>query len=187
MPKIIGQSLEEHREQTRRRVFEALTALLAERSFDAVTMADLAAEAGIGRTAIYNHFRDKDAVVVEFASSETSRYLDSLAEALSAASGPVEAMRIYLREHLVSSEQFHFGFGPELYAMLSPASRAEIREHVVAVESVLRTIIEDGRAQGLFTVDDVAATMSLVHACLQPRHVAPLHVESFVMRALGAG
>src|SRR4051812_20858985 len=116
MPKIIGGSLEQHRQQTRRLVFDALTSLLAERSFDAITMADLAAVAGIGRTAIYNHFTDKDAVVVAFASAETDRYLDRLATALAAATDPADAMRIYVRAHLDSSEEFHFGFGPELYA-----------------------------------------------------------------------
>ena len=186
MPKIIGGSLEQHREQTRRRVFEALTSLLAERSFEAVTMADLAAEAGIGRTAIYNHFADKDAVVVAFASEETDRYLARLADALEPATDPADAMRIYVAEHLSSSEEFHFGFGPELYAMLSRESLAEIREHVMAVESVLRKIIDEGRGAGQFTVDDVESTMSLVHTVLQNRRVTTEAVQNFVLRALGA-
>lgn len=184
MPKIIGGSLEQHREQSRRRIFEALVALLAKQSFEAVTMADLAAEAGIGRTAIYNHFADKDAIVVAFASEETERYIARLEEALAPAGGPAEAMRIYVSEHLSSSEEFHFGFGPELYAMLSRDSLAEIREHVVAVESVLRTILEDGQSQSVFVVDDVAATMALVHQCLQARRVAPEAIEEFILRAL---
>ena len=186
MPKIIGGSLEEHREQTRRLVFEGLTTLLAQRSFDSLTMADLASEAGIGRTAIYNHFADKDAVVVAFASAETNRYLARLHGALDGAVGPADSMRTYLREHLASSEEFHFGFGPELYAMLSRESIAEIREHVMAVESVLRTIIEDGVAEGVFTVEDVTSTMSLVHSALSTRRVTPEAVETFVLRALGA-
>jgi AcrR family transcriptional regulator len=186
MPKIIGGSLEEHREQTRRRVFEALSALLAERSFDALTMADLASEAGMGRTAIYNHFADKDAVVVAFASAETDRYLDRLGTALEHADGPADAMRIYVREHMDSSEEFHFGFGPELYGMLSRESIAEIREHVVAVESVLRRIIDDGVADGVFAVDDITSTMALVHSCLSTRRVTAEAVQAFVLRALGA-
>jgi AcrR family transcriptional regulator len=186
MPKIIGGSLEQHREQTRRRVFEALSSLLAARSFDAVTMAELASEAGIGRTVIYNHFADKDAVVVAFASAETDRYLARLGAALERADGPADAMRIYIREHMDSSEEFHFGFGPELYGMLSPESMAEIREHVVAVESVLRTIIEDGVTAGVFAVEDVTATMALVHSSLSTRRVTSAAVERFVLRALGA-
>ncbi|MCW2840851.1 MAG: TetR family transcriptional regulator [Aeromicrobium sp.] len=186
MPKIIGGSLEEHRERTRRLVFEALSALLARRSFDALTMADLAAEAGIGRTVIYNHFADKDAVVVAFASAETDRYLARLGAALDRATGPADAMRIYVREHLSLSDEFHFGFGPELYGMLSRDSIAEIREHVMAVESVLRTIIDDGIAAGEFTVDDVPSTMALIHSSLSTRRVARAAVEHYVLHALTA-
>lgn len=187
MPKIIGGSLEQHREQTRRRVFDALIVLLADQPFEAITMADLAAAAGVGRTAIYNHFADKDAVVVAFAGAETDRYLARLDTALAGAGGPVEAMRIYIGEHLSSSEYFHVGFGPELYGMLSSASTAEIREHVTAVETVLRRIIGDGVDAGVFAVKDVTATMALVHSCLSTRRVGAAAVESFVLNALTAG
>ena len=95
-------------------------------------------------------------------------------------------MRTYIHEHVSSSDEFHFGFGPELYAMLSRESIAEIREHVVAVESVLRTIIDDGVAAGVFTVEDVTSTMALVHSSLSTRRVTPAAVETYVLRALGA-
>ncbi|MFI5426260.1 hypothetical protein [Aeromicrobium sp. UC242_57] len=68
--------------------------------------------------------------------------------------------------------------------MLSRESLAEIREHVMAVEAVLRSIIEDGQQQGVFEVDDVAPTMALVHQCLGARRVAPEAVENFILRAL---
>ncbi|MBN9374306.1 MAG: TetR family transcriptional regulator, partial [Cellulomonas sp.] len=58
MPKIIGGSLREHREQTRRRLFDALSALMADHGFDTITLADIATTAGVGRTAVYNHFED---------------------------------------------------------------------------------------------------------------------------------
>src|SRR5689334_25264060 len=78
MPRITAASVEEHRELVQQRVFDAFAALMADHSFDAITMAKLAAAAGIGRTAIYHHFADKEAVVVAFASHETNRYLDGL-------------------------------------------------------------------------------------------------------------
>jgi AcrR family transcriptional regulator len=181
----MGGSLEEHRAQMRRLTFNALVSLLAERSFDSLTMAELAAEAGIGRTAIYNHFADKDAVVVAFAGAETKRYLDRLTVALAQAKDPADAIRVYVREHLSSSGELHFGFGPELYAMLSRTSLDEIRDHVMAVETVLRDILDAGREAGVFAIDDVESTMSLVHTVLQNRRVTTAAVEDFVLRALG--
>jgi AcrR family transcriptional regulator len=187
VPRITADSVEEHREQIHRRVFDALAVLLSQRSFDAITMAQLASSAGLGRTAIYHHFPDKEAVVVAFASHETSRYLEGLRGALADVVGPVERFRVYVRFQLEAGQQFHMGLGPQLYGALSRDSALAIRDHVVEVEQVLRDLLHEGVASGDFTVDDEGATMSLVHACLSPRTLPVDVVETFVLRALGAG
>jgi AcrR family transcriptional regulator len=186
VPKISASSVEEHREQVQRRVFEAFATLMAEHSFDAITMAKLAAEAGIGRTAIYHHFADKDAVVVAFASHETSRYIDGLRADLADVADPVERLAIYIRHQLDAGTQFHMGLGPQLYGALSQNTMRAIREHVVAIEDVLRKILADGERSGQFSIEDETATMSLIHACLAPRDLPAPVVERFVLRALGA-
>ena len=168
------------------RVFEAFAELMAERSFDAITMAQIAAAAGLGRTSIYHHFSDKEAVVVAFAGHETSRYLDDLRAALARVDGPAERMGVYVRHQLEAGQQFHMGLGSQLYGVLSPAAGLQIREHVVAVEDVLRDLLAEGVTTGLFVVDDEATTLSLVHACLTPRHLAAPAVTRFLLRALGA-
>jgi AcrR family transcriptional regulator len=186
VPKISAPSVEEHREQVQQRVFEAFATLMASHSFDAITMAKLATEAGIGRTAIYHHFADKEAVVVAFASHETSRYIDALRAQLADVDDPVERLVIYIRHHLDAGEQFHMGLGPQLYSALSHDTMRAIRDHVVAMEDVLRTILADGAAAGELAFDDEAATMSLIHACLAPRNLPSMAIERFVLHALGA-
>lgn len=188
MPKISGDSLSAHREQIRERVFGAFVELVGERSFEAITMAQLAERAGVGRTSIYHHFRDKDAVVVAFATHETNRYLDGLERVLEGAASPSERLRRYLRHHLAEGEQFHLGLGPQVYGLLSDASLREIREHVVAVEAVLRDIITDGLADGEFQLapgTTAADVLPLVHACLNPRSVPADQVVAFVLGGLG--
>ncbi|GAB2885712.1 TetR/AcrR family transcriptional regulator [Nocardioides pacificus] len=185
MPKISGATLADHREQVRRHVFDAFAELMAEHSFEAISMAQIAARAGLGRTAIYHHFPDKEAVVVAFASHETAQYVADLSQALTGSDDPVARLGVYIRHQLRAGEQFHMGLGVQLIGMLSPQARQEIREHVVAVESVLRAIVEAGVASGDFVVDDVDTTMSLVHACLSPRHLPADEIERFVLRGLG--
>lgn len=186
MPKITGGSLEEHRAQTRQAVFDALVRLLDRTSFDAVRMADLAAEAGVGRTAIYNHFRDKDAVIVGFASSETSKYLERLQGVLAGAGSPRDRLRAYVRHHIDTQGEQHFGFGPDIYGQLGAESRLAIRDHVLEIEGVVRAILVDGVASGDFRDVDVDQVMRLVQACLQPRNVEADVVVAFVERALRA-
>ena len=185
MPRILGDSLGEHRVQLRRRVFDAFAELMGEGSFDAITMRGIAERAGIGRTAIYHHFPDKESVLVAFATHETEAYTTELRAALGDADDPVAQLRTYVRHHLAAGEKFHMGLGPALYAVLSPTARLEIRDHVIAVEQVLRDILERGRANGDFAYDDIDATLSLIHACLSPRHLPPAAIEEFVLRAVG--
>lgn len=187
MPKINAETVAEHRAGVRQRVYDAFATLMSERSFDAITMAQIAERAEIGRTTIYHHFPDKEAVVVAFASHETERYLGDLRTALDTAADPAERLRVYIRHQLAAGQQFHMGLGMQLVGLLSRDAVQEIREHVVAVEGVLRELLETGVAEGVFDVPDVAATMSLVHACLGPRHVAPEQVERFILRAVAAG
>lgn len=186
MPKIIGGSLEEHRAATRQKVFAALVELLADRPFDAITMADLAARADVGRTSMYNHFKDKEAVVVAFATAETDRYLEQLQGLLVSKSSPTERLETYVRHHVDTSADFHIGLGPELRAILSPESALAMREHVVAVEQVLRQILTDGVEQGEFSIDDIDATVSLLHATLSARHASADTTTRFVLAAVGA-
>ncbi|MFY0408766.1 TetR/AcrR family transcriptional regulator [Solicola sp. PLA-1-18] len=196
MPRITGGSLEAHRAQVRERVFEAFAALVAERGYDAVTLADIASRAGVGRTSLYNHFADKESVVVAFATKETRRYVAELEAALLVATSSTEALRIYVRQHVALSDRFHLGLGPELYALLSRPALTTIREHVVVVERVLRRILAEGVASGELVQQDLTTSVALVHACLQGRSVpaeagpdrdaAVTATEEFVLRAVGA-
>lgn len=186
MPRISGDSLQQHREQLQQRVFEAFAELMAERSFDAISMAAIAERAEVGRTSIYHHFPDKESVVVAFASHETEQYLERLLSSLTEADEPSARLRLYIKHQVAESERFHMGLGPQLYGFLGQESRQAIREHVVAVENVLQAILDAGIESGEFQIEDVPGTMSLIHACLSPRHLPASTVEAFVLRAVGA-
>ena len=196
MPKIIGQSLEEHREQTRVRIFKALGVLMEEKPFESITFAQIASAAGVGRTALYNHFADKETLVLEYAMHETSGYVEQLRECMSQATDPVSSLQLYVRTQLDLRRSFHFAPGPELRSVLSPEAVMKMREHVILIEQLLRDILEKGKAQGVFVPDlDIDATMPLISACLIGRHVPEedgpareraIHsTVSFILRAVG--
>ena len=195
MPKIIGGSLAEHRTQTRARLFAAMATLMAERGFDAITFADVAAGAGVGRTAAYNHFPDKEALLLGFITHETERYVETLERALAGVEDPVEQLRTYVRQQAQLGRVFHLAHGPDLRAVLSPGTQARLREHVVGVEGILRRILTAGIEAGALPEQDLDTTMPLVHACLSGRGVpdgGPAReraidaTETFVLRAVGA-
>ncbi|MGC5165777.1 TetR/AcrR family transcriptional regulator [Luteimicrobium sp. DT211] len=195
MPKIIGGSLHEHRAQTRQKLFTALSALMADRGFDTITLAEIAAAAGVGRTAVYNHFPDKEAMLLGFITHETEQYVHTLERALADVDDPVEKLRTYVRQQARLTRVFHLAPGPDLRTILSRPAQHRLREHAVLVETILRRILEDGVEAGELPPQDVEVTVGLVNACLSGRLIPESSperercieaTESFVLRAVGA-
>ena len=196
MPKIIGGSLHEHREQTRLKLFGALSRLMGERGFDAITLADIAQAAGVGRTAVYNHFADKESMLVGFIMHETSQYVAALEAEIAGVDDPTDQLRAYVRAQCVLKRDYHLAPGPDLRSVLSRSTQQRVREHVVMVEAMLRRILAAGIESGEFPEQDLGTTVSLVNACLSSRALpedGPARdraIEStvlFVLRAVGAG
>ena len=75
------------------------------------------------------------------------------------------------------------GLGPQLYGVLGPDSRMAIRQHVVAVEDVLRSILEAGIADDAFTIEDVDGDD--VPDPRVPEPAAPPAADDRVVRAAG--
>lgn len=195
MPKIIGGSLHEHRAQTRQKLFTALSTLMTDRGFDTITLAEIASAAGVGRTAVYNHFPDKEAMLLGFITHETEQYVHTLERALADVDDPVEKLRTYVRQQARLSGVFHLAPGPDLRTILSKQAQHRLREHVVLVETILRRILEEGVEAREFPPQDVEVTVGLVNACLSGRLIPESSpererciaaTEAFVLRAVGA-
>src|SRR5690625_4127335 len=166
MPKIDAGSLSEHRAQVRARLFSALSRLMHERGFEAITMADIAAEAGMGRTAVYNHFADKEMLLLAFVNQETQRYVEELQAALHGITDPVEQLRRYVRKQARLTSVYHLRPSAEYRSILSKSALSRMREHAEVVSAILRKIIEDGIAMGEFPPQDVDSVLNLVNASI---------------------
>lgn len=188
MPKIIGASLEEHRERTREKVFTALGQMLETQEFDEITFSGIAAAAGVGRTAMYNHFPDKDTLLVEYAIHETSGYITELEASIEPAATPREAVLQYVRTQLELTVSLHMPTSISRH-QLTEETAAKMREHVVMIDRVLRRILEDGVARGEFDSDlDIDTSIRVINALVigKKLHDAPREsLERFVLRGLG--
>ncbi|MFV0254056.1 MAG: TetR/AcrR family transcriptional regulator [Beutenbergiaceae bacterium] len=195
MPKIIGSTLVEHREHVRDRLFAALARLLETTGFDSLTMSDIAAEANLGRTSVYNHFADKECLLIGFIENETRGFLTELRAAIARETDPEQRLRAYVRRQIQLKSSYHLAPGPDLRSVVSRDTAKRLREHVREVEQLLRQILEDGIHTGRLPAQDVDVVVPLVHACLTGRDIpadpaaqerAIAATERFVLRAVGA-
>ncbi|HEY6533011.1 MAG TPA: TetR/AcrR family transcriptional regulator [Acidimicrobiales bacterium] len=195
MPKVIGGSIDAHRRLIRQRIFDAFAGLLRQRGYDAITLADVAAKAGMSRTTMYNYFPDKDALVVAFADEEAARHVSELRQRLGEIENPVDRLRAFIAEQLRFVSSHQLPPGRALKVALSGTAYARVLEHVGAVEQLLRDLLHEGVDQGYFPIDDVEATIPLVSACLDrggpdDERESDLDdtievTDTFVLRALG--
>lgn len=166
MPKVIGGSVAGHREQVRERVFTALRAQLYDGGFDTVTLAGVAAAAGVGRSAMYNHFPDRQALLVAFVEAEAAHYVEDLDRALAGAGTPAARLAVFARTQLRRLAGFHLPPGQALAGVLDRHAYRRIAAHADPIGERLVAILRAGAADGSMSDDDPALLAAMVSAAL---------------------
>jgi AcrR family transcriptional regulator len=82
------------------RILVAAASLGARHGFDAISMADIGAEAGIVGSGVYRHFGSKTAILVAMADRVMDRLLRREAEIVAAAGDAREALSLLVRDHI---------------------------------------------------------------------------------------
>ena len=87
MPRIRAESIEAHKLKTRREILSATHTLLEEIGSADISLGEVAHEAGIGRTTLYEYFRDKDDLIASLVEEELPGVIDDLIADLDGAEG----------------------------------------------------------------------------------------------------
>lgn len=194
MPKIIGDSLADHRSMTRARLFEALGQLMSEHTFDSITMSQIASHAGVGRTAVYNHFADKETLLLAFMHHASRQFSQVLRETLEGHNDPVDQIRIYLRAHMELKDRYHLTAPSGLNTQISQENAPHLRDHVDLISDIMLNILRNAMTNGAIPMQNPYALVGLVHAALggvtlpadsKERDRAIRITEVFVLRGLG--
>ncbi|MEO3790308.1 TetR/AcrR family transcriptional regulator [Nonomuraea sp. B10E15] len=197
MPRISAATIGEHRAQTRDRILQAVSRLSREQGIDAISMTDVAGEAGITRTVLYNYFPDKTALLLAFTERVTRYFIDSYERELPADASPADRLRAFVRLQLAGLLAHPHPGAADLSAALGPDAYQRLAEHVAPMQRVLVEILDSGQASGDFQVIDVPATARMVLAVIGAERVPLISgdvtveaaaelVSAFVLRALGS-
>src|SRR5216110_22860 len=82
------------------RILVAAAALGARRGFDAISMADIGAEAGIVGSGVYRHFDSKTAILVAMADRVMDRLMSRSAEIIAAGLDEGQSLTLLVRDHI---------------------------------------------------------------------------------------
>ncbi|GAA3206344.1 TetR/AcrR family transcriptional regulator [Nonomuraea helvata] len=197
MPRISAATIGEHRAQTRDRILQALSRLSRMHGIDAISMTDVAGEAGITRTVLYNYFPDKAALLLAFTERVTQYFIDSYERELPESASPADRLRAFVRLQLAGLLAHPHPGAADLGAALGPDAFQQLAEHVAPMQRVLVDILDSGVESGDFRVLEVGATARMVLAVIGAERVPLISgdvtvdraaelVSEFVLRALRA-
>ena len=86
--------------ERKERILVAAAALGARRGFDAISMADIGAEAGIVGSGVYRHFDSKTAILVAMADRVMDRLMARSAEIIAAGLDERASLTLLVRDHI---------------------------------------------------------------------------------------
>ena len=167
MPKLWNATIETHRAAVRDAILDATLVLVAERGLRGVTMAEVAARAGIGRATLYKYFTDAEAVLRAWHERQIGGHLAELATIAEAPSEPAARLAAVLTRYAQLAQAGRGAHDAELAAVLHRDER------VAAARHRLRRLIADLIGQ--------AAAAGAVR-----NDVAPDELAAYALHALGA-
>lgn len=198
MPVVKTNVLAERRRDRLQRIYQAFEELIAERGYAAVTLTDVAEQAGLARTSIYKYFDTKDSLLLGFTGRELDSYHSQLRVDLARADDPIDQLDIFVGGQITYFATHHAPSGPALRAILPGDVYTRLQHHAVILEETLRAILDQAASEQMIErqVADDPNILRLIQSCLAATAGRPLNTrdlkalitttQTFVRRAIGA-
>ncbi|MEM7289419.1 MAG: TetR/AcrR family transcriptional regulator [Pseudomonadota bacterium] len=150
--------------ETAKRALKAALSLFAHHGYAAVSMRQIASECGIQAGALYNHFPTKQSILHGLMAGHLEDLLVDL-NAAALPNNPAAALEAFIRFHI----RYHIDRPEEVFIAYMELRNLEIEPYREVMqlrqkyERVLRGILRDGAADGVFRIEDVPVTaMSII-------------------------
>jgi AcrR family transcriptional regulator len=155
VPKLWTETIDAHRAAVRDAALDAVGKLVAERGLVALTMSQVAEQAGIGRATLYKYFPDADAILTAWHERQIIRHLDQLTAAADPAEPAITRLQAVLRTYArIVAHQMPGHHGSDLAALMHRGGHVDHAQH--RLRGFLEDLIAEAAQAGDLR-DDVAA------------------------------
>ena len=161
LPRRIKRSGPERRDEIAR----AVLAILSEQGAGAIGVAAVASRVGVAPSALYRHYRDKDAIVTDTMERLATGPAANLARARAGADRPLEALGELLARHLDFIRE-NRGFPMLLFSdfvLQDPQRRARALELMAAFRDTVAELLRAGQRRGLVRRDLDVPTATYIY------------------------
>lgn len=156
-------------QKTRAKLVDVARQLFAKKGVEDTTMNDIAVASRKGRRTLYTYFKSKEQVYMAVVESELEMLSDRLKEAAGKTMSPDKKILELIMTHLDTIKMVVYRNGTLRASFFRDIWRVEaVRKHFDQNEIVLfRRILEEGKMQGYFDIDNVDITADILHYCIK--------------------
>jgi AcrR family transcriptional regulator len=156
----LAEAWQEVQPEAARRLLIAAVEAFAARGFHATTTRDIASRAGMSPAGLYVHYRSKEELLHRITLTGHRQTLRLMRAAVSDADRPGDRLQAVVRDLTTWHARHHTTTRVVEYELhsLSGEHHAEILLLRREIDGMVRQILEDGVAQGVFDVPDVPTT-----------------------------
>uniref|UniRef100_UPI0030795B8C TetR/AcrR family transcriptional regulator n=1 Tax=Phocaeicola coprophilus TaxID=387090 RepID=UPI0030795B8C len=156
-------------QKTRAKLVDVARQLFAKKGVEDTTMNDIAVASRKGRRTLYTYFKSKEQIYMAVVESELEMLSDRLTEAAERAMSPDKKILELIMTHLDTIKMVVYRNGTLRASFFRDIWRVEaVRKHFDQTEMVLfRRILEEGKMQGYFDIDNVDITADILHYCIK--------------------
>lgn len=156
-------------QKTRAKLVDVARQLFAKKGVEDTTMNDIAVASRKGRRTLYTYFKSKEQIYMAVVESELEMLSDRLKEAAEKTMSPDKKILELIMTHLDTIKMVVYRNGTLRASFFRDIWRVEaVRKHFDQNEIVLfRRILEEGKMQGYFDIDNVDITADILHYCIK--------------------
>lgn len=156
-------------QKTRAKLVDVARQLFAKKGVEDTTMNDIAVASRKGRRTLYTYFKSKEQIYMAVVESELEMLSDRLKEAAGKTMSPDKKILELIMTHLDTIKMVVYRNGTLRASFFRDIWRVEaVRKHFDQTEIVLfRRILEEGKMQGYFDIDNVDITADILHYCIK--------------------
>jgi len=163
------------------RIAEAALTLIAELGLAGVTMSEVARQAGVARQTLYNHYSDVESIVTSVIEQHEKGGLAQVLQLLEGYDGARAKLEQLIRHSVTMGAHGHALVSLE--SSLSPGAQDVLRAHRGRTEEIVKEILAEGVAEGVFRSDlDLETDAAFIREVLAP----PADETNDVARLAGA-
>jgi len=155
------------------RIFDAALKISNKKGFNAMSMREVSVEAGLSIGALYNYFGGKEELLCMIQAQHRSVTDRILRSEIAAETAPNLKLAAAIRAHLYLSEAmqpwFYFSYMEARH--FGPEERRAAVQGELDTDGLFADILEAGRRQGVFCIDNCHMAAGLIKAMLQDWYV----------------